>query len=352
MKTINVLLSILFVAQTFISFAQSDTTVNQAEVNQEAEAAIKKYGIPGENNNQTGNTGDSTNTLSQTDSTVNPTASLNQAGSINQAGATTQSIYPQNPISLANYTIGSLDTIGFHYKTKVEIPVYLCDIVGNRLKGDTLYEAPIDATFTIIGSKIDPTTNTKMVIIRFWQWDATEEPQKVAAFNYADDKQTRRAYFLMSTTDFRYKTIRRYSMRPKFAMGIASMAVKVRNNPFSYETNLNLSSLFGVRFRLTPYTNTNYVNIMGGLGITSVNARANADSSFVSVGAISFKVGGVFEFSKVQVGLFMGQDYINESTNTNVKWSHQGRTWFSLGLGYNIFTSSTNEKLTFPPGRQ
>ena len=254
--------------------------------------------------------------------------------------------------SYGTYSTGPSDTVGYHYRTKVEIPVYLCDIVGNRLRGDTLYEAPIDAIFTIIGNKQDATTGTNMVIIRFWEWDADKEPQRVTRYNYRSDKKLRRAYFLMSTNDFRYKTMRRYSMRPTFTMGVASMAIKLRTDPLTYESNLNLSSLFGARFRMTPYTNTNYINLMGGVGIASVDGMLSTDNSFVPVGAVSFKVGGIFEFSKVQVGIFIGQDYINESSNSNITWEHQGKTWFSLGLGYSVFTSSSDSNVTFPPGNQ
>ena len=54
--------------------------------------------------------------------------------------------------------------------------------------------------------------------------------------------------------------------------------------------------------------------------------------------ALTLSIGGVLEFSQVQVGVFVGVDYINN--NKEIDWNYQGKPWFSVGLGYSLFNKT------------
>ncbi|MFT5384555.1 MAG: hypothetical protein ACI81W_001956 [Saprospiraceae bacterium] len=56
--------------------------------------------------------------------------------------------------------------------------------------------------------------------------------------------------------------------------------------------------------------------------------------------ALSFTLGGVFEFSKAQFGVYVGWDYISGS-NKDI-WIYQGKPWFSIGVGTSLFNSSSS----------
>ena len=233
-------------------------------------------------------------------------------------------------------------TIGYHYKMIVETPIFLCNIRGTQVS-DSLYEAPSNAIFTHIGNKGDS------VIIRFWVWKK-DQTEAVYAYNYKDSKRRERLYFLMSKSDFQNKTIRRYSRRPSFAIGTAAVPFKIRTSPFNFTNDIGIGPVVGIKFRLSRYNNKNFFNVLLGFGLSSVNldslstnGNVTTNSPITNPAALTLSAGGVFEFSNIQVGAFIGRDYINR--NNKIDWIYQGKTWLSIGLGYTLFSkSTTNQK--------
>lgn len=239
---------------------------------------------------------------------------------------------------------GDPDTIPhlFHFKLLVEAAIYECDITGKQLS-PTPHAAPAEAIFSKIG------TSGNFVIIRFWKWkdkNAVEQEK----FNYADSSKNVRKYFLLSIADFNAKAIPRYRTSPSFTMGTVIVPVKIRTSPFDFSTDVTLGPVAGARFRLSPYTNTNFFNVVTGFGVThitldSLNTKGNIMQTSDRP-AITLSFGGVLEFSNAQIGLFVGWDYISQ--NEQIKWEYQGKPWLSIGLGYTILTHNSNQ----PPGRE
>jgi len=232
-------------------------------------------------------------------------------------------------------------TIGYHYKLVVETPIFLCNIRGTQLS-DSLYEAPSKAIFTHIGNKGDS------VIIRFWIWEK-DQTEAIYAYNYQNANSKQRLYFLMSSSDFENKTIRRYSLRPGFAIGTAAVPFKIRTNPFNFTNDIGIGPVVGVKFRLSRYSSKNFFNVLLGFGLSSVNldslstnGNVTTNSPITNPAALTLSLGGVFEFSNVQVGAFIGKDYINR--NEKIDWIYQGKTWLSIGLGYTLFSKSTTDQ--------
>jgi hypothetical protein len=122
----------------------------------------------------------------------------------------------------------------FHFKTIVESAIYECDILGNKTPGIPVDEAPAQAVFAKIGETTDD-----MVIIRFWNWTSTDKQNK---FNFVGEDKNQRKYFLMSKTDFKTKTIPRYTTKPSFAAGTIVVPVKARFNAFDFSTDTHLLS--------------------------------------------------------------------------------------------------------------
>lgn len=235
-------------------------------------------------------------------------------------------------------------TFGYHYKTVVEIPIYLCSLTG-QLEKDTagniqFYEAPANAVFTHIGDVGDTA-----VIIRFWVWKS-KFSEAIKEYNYDSTANDKSKYFLMSKTDFQEKTIRRYNSRPSFTMGSVVLPFKIRSRSFSFTGDVGIGAVAGAKFRLGKYSDNNFFNVLVGIALSQVNLDSTntmgtitTSSPVQTPSALTASVGGVFEFSNIQIGVFVGRDYINN--NDLVNWVYQGKTWVSIGVGYALFTKSS-----------
>lgn len=228
----------------------------------------------------------------------------------------------------------------YHYKLVVEAAIYECDILGNRVAPTTLYEAPAHAVFSKIGE-----TGDNFVIIRFWKWKDVN-PDKQLLLNYTDSTQQNRKYFLISQADFTAKAIMRYPTHASFSAGTIVVPVKARFDQFDFSTDTHLGPSVGARFRLSPYTNSNFFNVLTTFGVSTIGLDSLSTQGAVAQPtdrpAITFTLGGVFQFSNAQVGFFLGWDYI--SRNTTEKWIYQGKPWISIGLGYAIMSQDAGQQ--------
>lgn len=43
----------------------------------------------------------------------------------------------------------------------------------------------------------------------------------------------------------------------------------------------------------------------------------------------------MLQYKKVQTGIYLGTDFINNQTH--YQWQYQGKSWFALGIGYQLF---------------
>jgi hypothetical protein len=233
-------------------------------------------------------------------------------------------------------------TIGYHYKVIVELPLYRCNLLGVETDS-SMHEAPIGATFTHIGN------SGNNVIIRFWKW--SDDDVNVIPYNFTDSTKKQKSYFLMNKTDFMMKTKQRYSKRPSLTIGTAAVPFKLRSNPFQFSTDVTLGTVAGVKVRMNPYTDENFYNFLVGFGLSNVNldststgGNINQNSTVQNTASFTLSAGGVLEFSGVQIGIFVGWDFINN--NDKIQWSYHGKPWVSIGLGYSLFTKSKTSTLS------
>lgn len=241
----------------------------------------------------------------------------------------------------AGYSISAQERIkqipSHHFKTTVESAIFECDILGNRTSDSVAHIAPGYSNFAKVGETVDG----KWVIIRFWRWDYGNSDQRIDSMANKQLSKGAIRYWLMKKEDFNGKTVPRYSMRASFSSGTIVVPVKARFNQFDFSTDTHLGPSFGTRFRLSPYTPTNFFNALATFGISSVdldslNTRGTIMET-AGASALSFALGGVFEFSHAQVGFFLGCDFI--SRNNNINWVYQGKPWASIGLGYSLMSN-------------
>ncbi|GJM35134.1 MAG: hypothetical protein DHS20C18_41350 [Saprospiraceae bacterium] len=219
----------------------------------------------------------------------------------------------------------------FQYELLVEAPIFECNILGRELD-TSVYVAPKGAVFEKISAK------GNHYVIRFMHWKKEEHLNK--KFIHKDSTETEQKFFLLDVDEFNAKAVSKFSKKPTFTIGASTLPLRIRTGPFDFSGTLSYGTNFGIRFQLADYQDI-AMNIVSGLHIThiildSLNTQGRLESSDnQTAAALSPAVGVVFEFSKAQVGTYLGWDFISGSTKEN--WIYQGKPWFSIGVGISLF---------------
>ncbi|MEM8907938.1 MAG: hypothetical protein AAGD05_08850, partial [Bacteroidota bacterium] len=133
------------------------------------------------------------------------------------------------------------------------------------------------------------------------------------------------------------------------AFGIINFPFKARfaEDRFDFSGAFNFGAAIGYKFKHKSYRKFNF-SVLTGYSIStvvldSVSVRQNAKdlSATNNFTAFSFSTGLLFEYEKVQAGIFLGWDFLNRINQDRYGWKYQGTPWLSVGFGYSIFS---NEK--------
>lgn len=132
-----------------------------------------------------------------------------------------------------------------------------------------------------------------------------------------------------------------------FTLGSLVMPFKLRPGygrlgEFEFATDVTLNAIFGYKFSLNRYQPWFVTPTLStGISVIQVDSASTfgkiADSQ--NLAGFSLSLGCLFEFNKIQVGMFVGSDLL--SKNSKYNWINQGRPWFSIGIGYQLFTVSS-----------
>jgi len=94
--------------------------------------------------------------------------------------------------------------------------------------------------------------------------------------------------------------------------------------------NLWVNYLLGAQFTMVTRTSDDFLNFDGD------------DGNSNTLSAFSLSLGIALDFEGIEVGVFLGKDYLPGSAAAN--WKHNGDLWFSIGVG----TSLTGGKGNIP----
>jgi hypothetical protein len=219
-----------------------------------------------------------------------------------------------------------------NYRVIIESPVFTCNILGEIV--DSLPQVALPgALFTVIDQ-----LDEEHVIIRFWAWKENTSLNKMLC--YADSLGIKRKYFLMSVKNLERKSMARFDKGISFAAGTVLVPFKLRLQHSDFSKDFTLGPSVGIRFRLSHYMK-NFVNVMGGMGITSVTISNYSvdgeEREDIEVPALTPSLGFVFEFSNAtQAGVFIGWDFV--SGNQKVHFAYHSKPWISFGLGYTLLS--------------
>lgn len=249
-------------------------------------------------------------------------------------------------------TAVSLAQNGLTHTTVVEQALFPCAGDGTIATGAKTITVPAGSKFSIVGAKDDDH------VIRFWRWSQSSSQQALSKRPFAELTPEERAE-LARNKNFQFRidpTTREdiFFRIPKASMGLytepvvskfsptagaAVLPFKLRPQYGEFTKDLALSGLVGASFH--PYRReVNSVKGLFGIGISSISLdSANTDGKVLQSSdraAITISTGLVFEWEKVQLGLFLGWDHLNKSDRK--LWVYQGAHWLALGIGVSIFS--------------
>lgn len=270
-----------------------------------------------------------------------------------------------------------------------------CDQAGTPTAAPNKEQAPLNATFTIhrlISGRTD-------YVIKFNKWKTQskgifnnksldENIAKARVFNYVDyvapvglvgpppsktffntvegTKSVKLtsvapvasevivddAYFIISKSDLLLYA-KKYNPIPKVDFTFGTIAYLARIRPrvdgisSKWSTDLSGGVAYGPRFRL----NRNWgISLLGGVTITKVNLDAISTRGYLSESvekvALTPMLNTLFNYKNFTFGGAIGFDWINEDTEESKAWVYNKKLFWSFGIGFNIFTSTEEQKVT------
>lgn len=137
------------------------------------------------------------------------------------------------------------------------------------------------------------------------------------------------------------------------SIGVINFPFKARNlsSNGDFSGAFNFGTAVGYKF---PHRNWHdfHWSIVAGFSLSDVvldngSVKQNADklATVNNFSALSLSIGPMLEFKKVQVGIFLGWDWIKKINHQEFGWNYQGRPWLSIGIGYSVFSNEKEKEM-------
>lgn len=147
--------------------------------------------------------------------------------------------------------------------------------------------------------------------------------------------------FFMSAQDFAANAEVIYPKSYTFTWGFLTLPVKMRfdnsiGGRFNFEQNLNFGLTAGIKQQLQRVDDVS-LNYLGGLSVVNVplnNASTAPSGTATSTSAVSLSTGVMFQYTKFQMGIFLGWDFAGDHA---YQFSYQGKPWIGFAIGLSLF---------------
>jgi hypothetical protein len=212
-------------------------------------------------------------------------------------------------------------------------------------------------------------------IIKFLKWNGDNNPKNQTIYatvttaqvidkkaNTINIKEEAINYYHISKSDFDsyVKTFVQENPLLSFVTGAITVPIKIRPGgdkvdsegnklrPFDFTGDINIGLSIGLRIRLDAKAKS-FLIPSAGINLTSVSIDENTIKNGVitsktNASSLTPFIGLVGEYDNFQIALLTGWDRLSGKTGEN--WIYQGKPWFGIGLGYNIFNTSNNTPST------
>ena len=223
-----------------------------------------------------------------------------------------------------------------------------CDILGAPT--GSVEVMPKGGVFTV-----ERVTDAGDLVINFLEWKkaAQQEQYNHTTVNRAiinskgvsENKPVEEAkFFLINKAEFE-RACSEFE-RGSINFGTMITPFKFRFKPSAFETNLNLGACIAFQFRAKYLS----AGVIGGLSLSAVTLDEYSTDSLGLQGtdrpAVTPSIHLIGGYKKISLTVGFGWDIINKKSAVERKWFYNGRTWFGVGIGVNLFTA--NESKTAP----
>ncbi|MDE1206012.1 hypothetical protein [Tenacibaculum larymnensis] len=189
---------------------------------------------------------------------------------------------------------------------------------------------------------VDRIINDEVIFTFLW-WSGDSENAKSLNAKYYENTAKKRMYFKMPRQKF-LESVKVVEPRVLLEFGTATIPIKIRPGdgeeiPLDFYGNFNAGIGMSIKFR-------NFINLYGGISLTSVPVDSITTKGVITsptnASALTPTMGIIKEVGNVQIGGFVGWDFLSRNLGKN--WIYQGRPWYGVGIGFNIFTISRESK--------
>jgi len=165
------------------------------------------------------------------------------------------------------------------------------------------------------------------------------------------DYGLKQKYFIVSKKDIEKHSS--YRIAHSLNLAVMTFPFKARFNNQKLEDftgSVNFGTAIGYKLN---HRNDNPWNlsILGGFSISNINldsVSVSNNHNLLSVTndftALSLSFGLMVQYNRIQIGVFTGVDHLKRINQSTFDWDYNGKPWYSIGIGYSIFTNEKEKK--------
>jgi hypothetical protein len=147
-------------------------------------------------------------------------------------------------------------------------------------------------------------------------------------------------------SEFNDSAVRKPKEDTILSIGLLTLPFKARpQNDFSFDTEFNINTTLNVRIyefkKIKTSLNWQFGTGIGTVSLNSSNAKGITAENSQDVALLSLSSGLMLQYRKIQTGIYLGVDHINNQQH--YQWQSNGKIWFGFGIGFNVFKISLGE---------
>jgi len=163
--------------------------------------------------------------------------------------------------------------------------------------------------------------------------------------NYGDDQK----YFIVPINYITSYSSQYLGRNLDISAGVVSLPLKLRLKDGDFSGSVSIAGAGGIKWRTNPYKTDRYHNILIGLGLSnltmdSASVTKNKDNIVSNLTGLTIITGYLYQSGKIQIGAFLGWDFLTRTNQEKFGWIYQGKPWISLGIGVSIFGDGNKEQ--------
>ncbi|WLD24604.1 hypothetical protein NU10_04185 [Flavobacterium dauae] len=131
----------------------------------------------------------------------------------------------------------------------------------------------------------------------------------------------------------------------RLSIGILTLPFKFRpQDEKTFEAQFNLNSTLNILLGVPRPSHNYFIQVGAGLGSVELNSNNSLGIGVdenINAATLTMFSGVMLQYKKVQAGIYVGVDHINNQNH--YQWKNNGNMWFGFGVGYQLFNVGLGE---------